>query len=514
MASGAYASAPDIELEAITRRFGATVANDRIDLHLRPASIHALVGENGAGKSTLMRILFGLLHPDSGRIRVDGIATRFSSPAQALARGIGMIHQHFMLVPAMTVLENIILGADGQRSLRRISYERLSDELSALFASYGFDLSPRARVESLGVGERQRVEIARLLFRGAKLLICDEPTAVLAPPEVAAFFENLRRFRDEGRTIVFITHKLAEVLEIADRVTVLRRGRVVGEMGREEMDRDRLVRMIMGGGEPGAGPGDWTAPPVAGGEAAVLAARDVTCGTGSEPPALEGIDLDLRAGEILGIAGVIGNGQRELGEVISGRRAFSRGRLRWGEHEIGPGGACPRTHRPALIPEDRSSEGLIGSFRLWENLLLGRGTEPACLHPLWYSHRGARSWARPILEKFRVEPLMPDYPADALSGGNQQKVLCAREISRDRPVLVACQPTRGIDLASTRFIHDMLRDYRARGRSVLLISADLDEILELTDRVGVLYRGRLGTPRPRLGLDLDQLGREMVGVSP
>ncbi len=529
-----HSRAPQVSMEGVTRRFGRTLANDNIDLTLIPASIHALVGENGAGKSTLMRILYGLLRCDDGRTLIDGRPVAISSPAQALERGIGMIHQHFMLVPTMTVLENVVLGAPGMRGLRRLPREQLARDLKGLFQSYGFDLDPKARVDSLGVGGRQRVEIARMLYRGVRLLICDEPTAVLAPPEVASLFGILRRFREEGRTIVFITHKLPEVLEIADRVTVLRRGRVVGEAEGQEINRDRLVRWIMGdqcsdgiaaGPREGEAGGELAVPRGArearsrevAGEASDdmmgLETRDLGLLGPGDRPLLQDVSLSVGASEILGVAGVAGNGQRELAEVVSGLRRFSQGRLRVGRVWFEALERVAPERRPALIPEDRSSEGLIGTFRLWENLLMGRTGEVAFARPYWYAHQSARAWAMPILRRFRIDPADPEAPADALSGGNQQKVLCAREMSRGRSVLVACQPTRGIDLVSTAFLHQMLREFRERGGSVLLFSADLDEILALSDRVAVIYRGRLGEMVPRAELDLASVGRAMVGVA-
>jgi simple sugar transport system ATP-binding protein len=378
------------------------------------------------------------------------------------------------------------------------------------------------------VGGRQRVEIARLLHRGARFLVCDEPTAVLAPPEVRSFFAILERFRSEGRTVVFITHKLAEVLEIADRVTVLRRGRVAGEMERAHFDRDALVRLIMGEEAwlpSGVRAGAARAPvPIASapsrrqartenlGAGPLLEARGVTLRGGGDRLLLDGVTFVLHPGEILGIAGVIGNGQNELAEVAAGRRVFQAGALRIGGCFYGPGQAPAPGERPALIPEDRGSQGLIGSLSLWENLLLGRVHEAPFLRRGWFTHRAARAWARPQLERFQVRPGDERLPADALSGGNQQKLLCAREMSRGRALIVACQPTRGIDIASTDFLHERLREFRAGGGSVLLVSADLDEILALSDRVAVIYRGRLGPAVPRAGADLEALGRAMVGV--
>jgi len=523
LATRGGARAPEVRLERITKRFGATLANDEASVRLEPGTIHALVGENGAGKSTLMRILYGLLHADCGRILIDGVETPILSPAQALARGIGMIHQHFMLVPVMTVLENIALGAEGLRGLRALPRARLARELAELFGHYGFDIDPQAHVADLGVGERQRVEIGRLLFRGARLLICDEPTAVLAPPEVRAFLTILRRFRDEGRTVVLITHKLGEVLEVADRVTVLRGGRVVGEMEGAELDRDALVRLIMGdaGAAPsrtaaavpiGAAPSRQVQRAANRGEQPMLAARELTVRGAGGRVLLERVSCAVHAGEILGVAGVSGNGQGELSAVLAGRLRFDEGTLQLGGCHYSAGQLPDAWQRPALIPEDRSSEGLIGPLRLWENLLLGRTQEAPFLRRGWYTHRAARAWARPQIDRFSVTPCDETLTADALSGGNQQKLLCARELLRGRRLLIANQPTRGIDITSTAFVHTVLRDFRATGGSVILISADLDEILALADQVAVLYRGRLGAAAPRADLDVEALGRAMVGL--
>jgi general nucleoside transport system ATP-binding protein len=499
--------APAIRLDGIWRRFGASVANAGVDLTLAPASIHALVGENGAGKSTLMRVLYGLVRPDAGTILIDEIPTRILSPADALARGIGMIHQHFMLVPPMTVLENIALGLPGLRGLRSIPRRELAERMSKLFGEYGFDLNPEMKVEDLDIGGRQRVEIARLLFHGARVLICDEPTAVLAPPEVATLFRILRRFRAEGRTVVFITHKLAEVLEIADRVTVLRRGRVVGEAERGDFDRARLVRWIVGEEPVRAS----VARPVARRGETVLAARGVTVRAPSGRVSLSGVDLTLRRGEILGVAGVQGNGQRELAEAIAGRCVFSAGEITVRGSVVRAGETMPAPLRPAFIPEDRSTEGLIPGLALWENLLLGHRDEPALVRRGWYAPRAARAWAGPLLERFRVQPADGELTPETLSGGNQQKLLCARELSRVTGLLVAAQPTRGIDLAGTAFLHDLLREWRAAGGAVLLVSADLEEILALADSIAVLYRGRLSAPIERSGATVESLGRAMVG---
>ncbi len=507
---------PEVRLEQITRRFGAELANDGVDFLLKPGTVHALVGENGAGKSTLMRILYGLLEPQAGRILLDDEPVGITNPAVALSRGIGMIHQHFMLVPVMTVLENIVLGTPGARGLGTLPRAALAAELASLFERYRFDLDPEARIDQLSVGGRQRVEIARLLHRGARVLICDEPTAVLAPPEVAAFFDILRRFRDEGRSIVLVTHKLSEVLEIADEVTVLRRGRVVGHAPRSEVDRDLLVRWIVG--ERGEQQTKSASEPTGEKRAdikpvPVLETEDLTLGDAEGRRRVDRVSLSLARGEILGIAGVAGNGQSELAEAVSGRRRFTGGRLTLGGRSFQAGERIPHSARPALIPEDRCSQGLIPDFRLWENLLLGRTEDADFMRPGWYRHAAARRWAGPLLAEYRVEPGRSELTAQALSGGNQQKLLCAREMSRGNPILIACQPTRGIDLGSTAFLHEMLRDFCRAGGAVLLLSTDLEEVFSLADRVAVIYRGRLGHPHDKAEVDLEQIGREMVGLA-
>ena len=522
--SAVAAGAPRVELRGISRAFGATVANQDVDLSLEPASIHALVGENGAGKSTLMRVLYGLVAPDRGEILINGRPRRIRSPADALALGIGMMHQHFMLVPPMTVLENVVLGYPGWRGLRRLPRARLGAEVADLLARYGFDLPLAAPVSQLGVGERQRVEIARLLFHGARLLICDEPTAVLAPPEVDALLAVLERLREEGRTIVLITHKLAEVLSAADRVTVLRRGRVVGGAERGAFDREQLVAWIMGEGQGAAPLAAEPEAPVAGevrgarpsdahkAEVA-LRAEALAADDRQGRRRLQAASFVLQRGEILGVAGVQGNGQRELVEAVAGRRPLAAGCLQIGTRRFGPGQPVPDRDCPALIPEDRLQEGLFPRFRLWENLLVGHLGEPGRPWRHFYRPDAVRAWATELLHRFRVAPPEAQLRPQALSGGNQQKLLCARALSRRTPVLVAAQPTRGIDLASTRFLHQLLRAHRDAGGSVLLVSADLDEILALSDRVAVLYRGRLTSPRPRVAVDLEHLGRAMVGLS-
>jgi len=522
-----------LRLEGITRRFGSILANDRVDLEVRRGEIHALVGENGAGKSTLMRILYGLLRPDGGGIAIGGRRVNITSPAKALALGIGMMHQHFMLVPRMPVWQNIALGAPGCRGLRPLPKARILQALERLSRDYGLRVDPLAPVAGLSVGELQRVEILRLLYHGARILVCDEPTAVLAPPEVDSLFGILRRLRDEGRSVVFITHKLREVLAVADRVTVLRRGRVAGRLDRSEMDPERIVSLMMGtgpdGGADAAEAAEAAEEPREEGERPVPPAVEVLVARGLGLRGgggwlLRSIDLSVRAGEIVGIAGVEGNGQAELAEVLAGRRRFDAGYLQVRKRRFRAGSVVPAWERPAFIPPDRTRDGLLEGMACWENLVLswiprararsrprGGAAGPPPLR-FFYRASSLAAWAAGIMREFRVTPAEPRLSPGALSGGNQQKLLCAREAWSRPAVLVASQPTRGVDIASTRFLHGLLRSLKHSGSAVVLFSSDTEEVLGLSDRVAVMLGGRLIGPVERSCTDLERVGRAMVGL--
>jgi simple sugar transport system ATP-binding protein len=465
-------------MERITKRFPGVVANDDVTLELRRGEIHAIIGENGAGKSTLMRILYGMYPADEGRILVDGEEVRISSPRVAIAHGIGMVHQHFVLVDPFTVTENVILGEEEDRVLRIDEAERKVAELAR---TYGFAIDPSARVEGLSVGEEQRVEILKALYRGVDVLILDEPTAVLTPQEAAELFANLRRLRDDGKAIVFISHKLDEVLEIADRITVLRRGRVVGETTPRETSKERLAEMMVGRPvlfrleKPTVEPGE-----------PVLVLEDLRGGR------LNGLSLEVRAGEIVGVAGVEGNGQRELADAVMGLRPVTGRILLNGRDLHGRTTAQIRNAGVAFIPEDRHGQGLVLDMSLWENAVLGRHDDAE------FSGRGGvlfiakiKQLARRLIERFDVRARGIGQSAASLSGGNQQKLILAREIDTDPSLLLASQPTRGLDVGAIEFVWRRVLDQKEAGRAVLLISAELDEIYALSDRILTLYEGRI-----------------------
>jgi ABC-type uncharacterized transport system ATPase subunit len=469
-----------VVLVGITRRFPGVLANDRVDLTLQEGEIHALVGENGAGKSTLMRVLYGLYPPDEGRIVVRGREVRIPAPRAAIAQGIGMVHQHFVLVDRFTVTENVILGAEGGVLLDLNEAERKVEELAR---SYGFRVNPSAVVEDLSVGEEQRVEILKALYRGVDLLILDEPTAVLTPAESEELFQNLRRLKADGKTVVFISHKLDEVLTIADRITVLRRGRVVGETTPEETSKEQLAEMMVG--RPVLF--RLEKPDVRMGEPILMVENLEIRGR------LHDIDLAVRAGEILGVAGVEGNGQLELAESIVGLRLGDRGRILLdGQDVTGRPVVQIRSLGLAYVPEDRHDRGLVLDMTLWENSVLGRQQDKR------YSGgfgvmliRKIKELATRLVKAFDVRARSISVPASTLSGGNQQKLILGRELEEGPRLLVAHQPTRGLDVGAIEFVWRQILDQKAAGRAVLLFSAELDEIYELSDRIVTIYEGHI-----------------------
>lgn len=502
-AGSRHGSPPLVVLEQVTKRFPGVLANDRVDLQLRPGEIHALVGENGAGKSTLMKVLYGMYPADGGRIVVRGEETRITSPRAAIARGIGMVHQHFVLVGPFTVTENVILGDEGGRVLDMAAAD---ERVRALADSFGFSVDPRATIEDLSIGEQQRVEILKALFRGADILILDEPTAVLTPGEAKELFENLRRLRAAGKSIVFISHKLDEVLEIADRITVLRRGRVVGETTPAQATKESLAEMMVGRpvlfrlAKPDIVPGE-----------PILQVEDLAC-----DGRLAGVSFRIRAGEILGVAGVEGNGQKELAETLMGLRQPTSGRvLLDGKDLAGVATGAIRNAGAAYIPEDRHGQGLVLDMTLWENTSLGRQDDAeysSSLGVLFIAKM--RALGRRLVQTFDVRARSIDVTAGTLSGGNQQKLVLARELETDPRLLIAAQPTRGLDVGAIEFVWRQILEQKAAGRAVLLISAELDEIYALSDRIVTLFEGRItGEFAPdvapeRLGLAM--LGRAEV----
>jgi ABC-type uncharacterized transport system ATPase subunit len=471
-------SAPLVVFEGVTKRFPGVVANDDVSLELRAGEIHALIGENGAGKSTLMRVLYGIYPSDGGRILIRGKEVRLSSPRIAIANGIGMVHQHFVLVDPFTVTENIILGDEGGR---RLDLSAANGRVSELAASFGFSVDPTAKVEDLSVGEEQRVEILKALYRGVEILILDEPTAVLTPQETRELFGNLVRLRESGKTIVFISHKLDEVLEIADRITVLRRGKVVGETTPAETSKERLAEMMVG--RPVLF--RLEKPTVELGEP-ILQVEGLSGGR------LHGIDLQVRAGEIVGVAGVEGNGQRELAEALIGLSPPSSGRvLLEGEDIAGWSVEEIRNAGVGFIPEDRHEQGLVLDMTLWENAILGRQDDAAFSGRIVLLIRKIKEAAADLIRRFDVRARNISVNAGTLSGGNQQKLILARELEIDPRLLVAAQPTRGLDVGAIEFVWKQILEQKAEGRAVLLISAELDEIYALSDRIVTLYEGMI-----------------------
>jgi simple sugar transport system ATP-binding protein len=481
---------PALAMRGITKRFPGVLANDHIDLDLRPGEIHALLGENGAGKSTLMNILYGLSTPDEGEILLDGKPVRIDGPLDAIARGIGMVHQHFKLVPVLTVADNIILGAETMAGPVFVDRAEAASRIRALANQFGFDIDPEARIEALPVGVQQRVEILKALYRRARILVLDEPTAVLTPQETEEIFTVLRNLANEGHSIIFISHKLYEVLAVADRITVIRRGKVVGARKPSETNEDELAAMMVGRavqlvidrGE--SHPGD-----------VMLEVSDVRARDDRGEEAVRGVSFDVRKGEVVGIAGVAGNGQDELVQVLTGLRKPTAGRVRLDGRDVtGRSARSLAETGVGYVPGDRHRFGVVLSFPLDDNLVL-----TSYYRPPYASGPGRlvrvveaiRGWARRAIQLFDIRTPSETVLESTLSGGNQQKSVVAREFSRDLKLLVLDQPTRGLDVGSVEFIHKQVIQKRDEGTAVLLVSAELDEILQLSDRIAVMYRGRI-----------------------
>ncbi len=496
-----------IELAGITKRFPGVLANDRISLEVAGGEIHALVGENGAGKSTLMKILYGLYQPDAGSIAIGGRTATIEDPRRAIGLGIGMVHQHFKLIPRFTVAENVILGSEPARG-GRLDRARARGQIRALCAQYGFVLDPDADVGTLSVGEQQRVEIIKVLYRGAQVLILDEPTAVLIPQEVDDLFANLRRLRTEGKTLIFISHILEEVLAIADRITVLRRGQVVGTLPAAGATKARLAELMVG--RPVLM--DLSIPAVSPGPVRLEVDRAVVPGARGRP-AVRGVSFAVRSGEIYGIAGVEGNGQSELVETLVGLRPLASGRLVIMGQDVTRGGPqAIRALGVAHIPEDRHHRGLVLPMEVWENLILGHHGRPAFGSGLFLDRDAIDGFATERVADFDIRTPSLQTPALALSGGNQQKVIVAREFAFAPSVLVAAQPTRGLDIGATEFVRRQILDARTEGLAVVLVSAMLEEVLSLADRIGVIHAGQIVAEFPRGAATPKEIGLYMTGA--
>ena len=500
-------SAPHVEMRGITKRFGDVAALHGVDLAVRDGEIHALLGENGAGKSTLMNILYGLYRPDSGTIRLRGVETAIRSPRDAIAHGIGMIHQHFMLVPPLTVAENVVLG--DERSGPLLSQRALAARVRDLEERFHISVDPNARVEDLPLGLQQRVEILKVLYRGSEVLIFDEPTAVLTPQEVDELFAIVRTLRDEGKIVTFITHKLREVFAVTDRITVLRAGRNAGALITKGTSPSEIARAMVGRDLRPV-----TLRTVTATRDAVLTISGLHCRSDRGAAALRGIDLTVRAGEILGIAGVGGNGQSELAECILGLREPTAGSITIGGADVAHDDPR-RTRRRgvAFVPEDRRREGLVLAFTTADNFILGKQDRPP------FSRRGVldeaviRANGDRLAAEFDVRPPNGRAIVGNLSGGNQQKVVLGRELSEQPRLIVVSQPTRGLDIGSTEYVWERLLEQRARGAAVLLVSSELDEIRALSDRIAVLFEGQLVTTLPAAEASEERLGLLMAGHS-
>ncbi|WP_374523666.1 ABC transporter ATP-binding protein [Streptomyces malaysiensis] len=498
-----------VELHGITKRFPGVVANHDIDITVRRGTVHALVGENGAGKSTLMKILYGMQRPDEGTIAIDGKTVELHSPADAISRGVGMVHQHFMLADNLTVLENVVLGAEklhgiGGRARARI--KEISD-------AYGLGVRPDVLVEDLGVADRQRVEILKVLYRGARTLILDEPTAVLVPQEVDALFDNLRELKSEGLTVLFISHKLGEVLSVADDITVIRRGTTVASVVPSETSPRQLAELMVGSELPSPETRESTVTDtdmlVVG--ALRLTATDVD---GVQRAVLDDIDFTIHKGEVLGIAGVEGNGQAELVEAIMGMRDPDAGTITLDGADISH--APTRKRREdgiGYIPEDRHRHGLLLEAPLWENRILGHVTEVPNSKGGLLNPAAARRDTERIVAEYDVRTPGIEVTAASLSGGNQQKLIVGREMSHHPKLLIAAHPTRGVDVGAQAQIWDQIRAARREGLAVLLISADLDELIGLSDTLRVMYRGRLVADADPATITPEQLGSAMTGAA-
>ncbi|HEX2981306.1 MAG TPA: ABC transporter ATP-binding protein [Anaerolineaceae bacterium] len=502
--------APILELRGITKRFPGVLANDHVDLTLEPGEIHALLGENGAGKTTLMNILYGLYEPTEGEIVIRGKPLKFTSPNDAIAAGIGMVHQHFMLIPVFTVTENVMLGSEVTRPGGFLDRKQVARDILKISDTYNLAVDPDEYIKNLPVGVQQRVEIIKLLYRKADILIFDEPTAVLTPQEADELFKIMRGLTEQGKSIIFITHKLREVLEIADRITVIRRGKVIGSTLPAEADQNKLAAMMVGRQVQL----DLEKAPAKVGDV-VLDVKNLVVTDDRSQVAVDGVSFDVRAGEVVGVAGVQGNGQTELVEALTGLRTPVSGNIDIVGHNVTH--ATPREITElgsAHIPEDRQRDGLVLNFPIADNLVLQTYYQKPFARGINMQEPVILETSEKLIQEYDIRTPGPYVHAGSLSGGNQQKVIVAREFSRPTHLVVASQPTRGLDVGSIEYIHTQILKKRDAGTAVLLVSTELDEVMELSDRIAVMYRGKIIAILTAAETTKEKVGLLMAGINP
>lgn len=499
-----------LELRGITKRFPGVVANDNVNLTLNTGEVLSLIGENGAGKSTLMSVLYGMYKPDEGDIVIDGTPQVFTSPADAIAAGIGMVHQHFMLVPVFTVAENVVLGVEPTGALGKLHIDEARRMVREISDKYSLDLDPDAVIEDLPVGVQQRVEIVKVLLRDAKVVVFDEPTAVLTPSEIIEFFEIVKTLVSAGRGVVFITHKLKEALNIANRIAVLRRGKVVGEVDPKTASESQIAEMMVG--RPVQLTVDKSS--AAAGEV-VLKVTDLTVLDADGRPHVENVSFEVRAGEIVGVAGVQGNGQTELVEALTGLRKAAGGTITLDGKDLTHSNPRER-HQMGMahIPEDRQRQGLVGGLSVAENLVLTRYHDDQFSHGVIVDWNAANAIADTLISEYDIRTPSKETGVGTLSGGNQQKVIVARELSRDLRLTIAAQPTRGVDVGSIEYIHSRIVKERDAGTAVLIVSTELDEVMALSDRLLVMFRGKVVAELDPKKVTPMEVGLYMAGSRP